>query len=207
MHKRLYLKILFLLFLSTVIVRPVIAQDTIQTKVPWYLPDHFKLQFAGNIGFISISHGHTFKEKFQTDLFYSYIPGFIYGRHIHTAALKGTFTPFYRKLKNKTISPIIGTSVNFAFSHKIYKNELPHHFPSGYYSNQWVHVNPFIGIKIIKNTYHSRKFKSVDFYAEIGTVDMYLWYYLTSKKVRLYQILNLALGITVYVKPEKLLRK
>ncbi len=165
----------------------------------WILPDHYKIQYAGNIGFFSVSFGKTYNPKIQTDLFYGYIPETIFKRHIHTVACKITFSPFHKELKNRIFSPIAGTSVNFAFSHKIYKTDLPHYFPSGYYSNQWIHVNPFVGLrakKIISE--ENRNLKAIDFYCEIGTVDMYLWYFITTNELKFISIWNLAIGTTFY---------
>lgn len=89
------------------------AQSKIIDKI---IPDHIKLQYAGNIGILSTGIGYSFFDnKIQSDLFYGYIPEFIGGANIHTISNKNTLRliqfPF---INNISIANSIGFSINYS---------------------------------------------------------------------------------------------
>jgi hypothetical protein len=86
--KALYTKLLWLL----VFLIPALgqAQDSFtgNTTRPWYYPDHAVVQFAGNIGLLSVGPGYSFlRDRVDAEALYGLVPG-LEGRtsiHILTA--------------------------------------------------------------------------------------------------------------------------
>ena len=169
--------------------------DSPQRK--WYLPRDTKIQYAGNIGFMSV--GATYylaKDWYRVSLMY----GMASGRHevktLNTVALKNTFLIKKIKFKDFTIAPTAGLSINIGSTHNTYR-KLPEHFPDDYYFQNKIHFAPFFGALV----YHPLPFKTItgmDFYFEIGTVDNFLLEAIRTDYVKYSEIWNLALGLSFY---------
>ena len=86
-----------------------------ETKNKWYKPDYTKLQYAGNIGFMSIGAGYNWwKNIAQTDFIYGYVPESKGNTTIHTFTLKNTFGLYQFTIFQKyNLSPILGFSASF----------------------------------------------------------------------------------------------
>jgi hypothetical protein len=64
----------------------VSAQDshTTNTDREWYKPDHFVVQYAGNIGLFSAGPGYSyFNDRVNTEIMYGIVPGFEAKTSIH----------------------------------------------------------------------------------------------------------------------------
>jgi len=166
-------------------------------KRKWYLPRDAKIQYAGNIGFMSV--GATYylaKDWYRVSLMY----GMASGRHevktLNTVALKNTFLIKKFHFKDFTIAPTAGLSINVGSTHNTYR-KLPEHFPDDYYFQNKIHFAPFFGALV----YHPLPYKTIkgmDFYFEIGTVDNYLLEAIRTDYVKYSEIWNLALGLSFY---------
>ncbi|MGZ2369367.1 hypothetical protein ACXR6G_06245 [Ancylomarina sp. YFZ004] len=166
-------------------------------KRKWYLPRDAKIQYAGNIGFLSV--GATYylaKDWYRVSLMY----GMASGRHdvetLNTVALKNTFLIKKFKIKDFTIAPTAGLSINIGSTHNTYR-KLPEHFPDDYYFQNKIHFAPFFGAIV----YHPLPFKTItgmDFYLEVGTTDNYLLEAIRTDYVKYSEIWNLALGLSFY---------
>jgi len=166
-------------------------------KRKWYLPRDTKIQYAGNIGFMSV--GATYylaKDWYRVSLMY----GMASGRHevetLNTVALKNTFLIKKFKIKDFTIAPTAGLSINVGSTHNTYR-KLPEHFPDDYYFQNKIHFAPFFGAIV----YHPLPFKTItgmDFYFEMGTMDNYLLEAIRTDYVKYTDIWNLALGLSFY---------
>ena len=67
----------------------------------WYVPDHVKLQFAGNIGFMSGGPGYVSKNKtLETDILFGFLPKKYGGDALITLTAKITYSPWRVALKN-----------------------------------------------------------------------------------------------------------
>src|SRR5687768_16913956 len=59
----------------------------------WYLPHYVPLQFAGNIGFVSIGAGYISSHRnYRLELLYGYVPKTVAGAYIHHITAKNIFT-------------------------------------------------------------------------------------------------------------------
>lgn len=193
----IYIVICLLLFSSTIAAaeKEDIKQDSLKRK--WYLPRAAKVQYAGNIGFISFGATYNLVDNW-------YQLTFMYGRAdskydpeiIRTFAFKNTFLIKQFHYKDFIISPIAGLSINFGSSHNTYR-KLPGYFPDDYYFQNKIHFAPFVGAMV----YHPLPFKiikGIDFYSEIATMDNYLLEAIRTDYVKYSEIWNLSLGVSLY---------
>lgn len=195
-NKSLYIG-LILLFLS---VKSVAQVDTIPQKKSWYVPDYASLQFAGNIGFLSTGVGYeVYRNIWYLEFLYGYVPASIAeSNSIHLATIKNTFPIFTKEIgKNLTISPIAGLTVTYDIGAKTFTT-LPSQFPKGYYVSNAIHFTAFGGVKLHKDFENTNFFKGIDFYYELGTVESYLWYAITSESVSFGDAFSSSIGINVY---------
>lgn len=178
-----------------------IAQSTKVEKPEAHWKDkvHFKLQYAGGIGFISpgigISHS---QQKIETDVFLGYAPKWLAGDDIVMLTFKNTFFPLKKELPqlDLTIHPIsAGIFLNYTFGSQ-FSNFWTDKYPKGYYwwdsSIRW---GLFIGGKLSKPLENSN-IKKISAYYEMGFNDLYFVSYVRNTGyLGLYDILNLALGL------------
>jgi hypothetical protein len=160
------------------------GQDTLKLSGKRFLPDYMKVQFAGNIGFISIGTGYSFlHSRIQTSLFYSYIPKGIEDTNISTASLKNSFAFLNVDIKpDYRISTYLGVGVSY----------------SGYRPIQTL---MFAGARLYKGSHGI--FKGKDIYFEVGTTGLYLNYIVKNESVSVNSILNYSIGMSFYFKESK----
>jgi len=190
---------IFTLF-AILVFTNIFANDTTLVKAkPWYRPDYAKIQFAGNIGFLSVGFGYQFfNNHLCSEILYGYVPASISkAKEIHTITLKNTFQVFNREIRAITLSPITGFTVSYETGNNSFL-KLPDKYPKDYYSTNAFHLTLFIGAKVHKDITNSKIIKGIDFYFEVGMVDTYLLYAIKSKEVKINQIFSSAIGINLY---------
>ncbi|WP_461636546.1 hypothetical protein [Labilibaculum euxinus] len=169
--------------------------DSIKRK--WYLPRDAKIQYAGNIGFLSA--GITYylaKDWYRLSLMYGSTSMHSHVHTLNTVAFKNTFLIKQFHIGDFVVAPTAGLSINFGSTHNTYRN-LPSYFPNDYYFQNKIHFAPFVGAMV----YHPLPYKiikGIDFYTEIGTIDNYLLEGIRTEYVKFYDIWNLALGISIH---------
>ncbi|MDM8160738.1 hypothetical protein QUH73_13000 [Labilibaculum sp. K2S] len=169
--------------------------DSIKRK--WYLPRDAKIQYAGNIGFLSagITY-HLAKDWYRLSFMYGSTSMHSHVHTLNTVAIKNTFLIKQFHIGDFVVAPMAGLSINFGSTHNTYRN-LPSYFPNDYYFQNKIHFAPFVGAMV----YHPLPYKiikGIDFYTEIGTIDNYLLEGIRTEYVKLYDIWNLALGISIH---------
>ena len=191
---------ILIILLSILFINPIFSNKIIEkNQKKWYMPDYAKLQFAGNIGFFSIGIGYTFfNGLLASDLLYGYVPEFIANTKIHTITKKNTFSFLNKNIKNYILSPITGFTISYETGNNSFLL-LPDRYPEGYYFTNAFHSTFFLGGKIHKNFDPKSKIKGIDFYIELGTVDLYLYYFFLSKELKIYDIFSLALGVNIHI--------
>jgi hypothetical protein len=166
----------------------------------WYLPHQLPLQFAGNIGLFSTGIGYTSKnDNYELNILYGYVPAAIGEADIHMLTAKNIFPlSRYRFRSNQTFIPYLGVGLTFeAGGNAFFKT--PSHYPKGYYDfPKNLHVIGYGGVKVQHLFQDDLTFlRGIEFYAEGGTVDIYLWYKAISDQIKFDQIFTLALGVNV----------
>jgi hypothetical protein len=170
-------------------------QDSLKRK--WYIPHDAKIQYAGNIGFLSagVSY-HIVKDLYRLSLMYGNTSSHSDAKSLNTFAFKNTFLLKKFQFEDFTIIPTAGLSINLGSTHNTFRR-LPDYFPDGYYFQNKIHFAPFFGT-IIYHPLPYKGIKGIDFYAEIGTMDNYLLECIRTDYVKLGDIWNLGLGFTFY---------
>jgi hypothetical protein len=187
--------VILLFFIKSYAQEPNLVKDK-----SWYVPDYVKVQFAGNIGLVAVGAGYQlFNKVLYTELLYGFVPESVSkSDEIHLITIKNTFPVFRKELgKNFTISPIAG----FATTYEIGTNSfttLPSIYPEGYYVPNAFHFTLFGGAMVHKDFKDSKMIKGADFYFEVGTVETYLWYVITSKEVSTSDVFSTSIGINFY---------
>jgi hypothetical protein len=165
----------------------------------WYLPDHVKLQFAGNIGFMSGGPGWVSRNKtLETDILFGFLPRKYGGDALITLTSKITYSPWRIATGNNTyIRPF---SLGFYMSHTFgpqFDSSWPEYYPKGYY--WWataVRPGAYVGGKI--GNVLPKKMKSLELYYEVGTYDLLAISYVKNTRfLKPGDIVSLALGIKV----------
>ena len=167
---------------------------------PWYLPHYVPIQFAGNIGFLSTGVGYTSNHgNYQLSLLYGYAPRVIAGAEIHTIAAKNIFPLSRHAMRNnQTLIPYVGLGLMVEVGGNSFFRQ-PDHYPEGYYDfPKNLHVTGYGGAKLQRHFPDEfRMFRGVEFFAEAGTVDIYLWYKAMSNQIKFHQVFSLALGVNL----------
>jgi len=177
----------------------VINNDTITYRHRWFLPDQYKLQFAGSIGFMSVGFGYEIGQIYQPALFIGCVGPHWGGsfNRIVTVSMKNTFR-FTRQPVCNYFMPYGGLSINWGNTNNTFKT-LPDYYPDKYYFQNMVHFAPFIGGEVkfkLKGTY----FKGMGVYSELSAFDAYLLEAIRTKYVKPHMALSLAVGVTLYLK-------
>lgn len=167
-----------------------------------YSPDCIHMQFAGNVGFGGLGLGYYSKRQIRYwGIGYGYLPGAIGDAEVHTISLKYA-RRFFRIRINEEIclTNYGGSNLNYALAHNTYL-QYPGYFPKGYYPfPNSIRFAPFLGLKIQQLTRNLEKIQSINFHCELGTVDYEMWHAIESKSVHMYDVWNLAFGISVNLK-------
>ena len=197
--KKILLPFVALLFFSNTFAQDaILIQDKAKEKA-WYEPDYAKMQFAGNLGLLSVGVGYQlFNKVLYTELLYGYVPVSISkANEIHLISIKNTFPLYRKKIGNYTVSPIAGFTGSLETGNNSFL-VLPDKYPKGYYVPSAIHFTLFIGVLVHKDFGISKRIKGIDFYYELGTVETYLWSAITSKEIGLNAIFSTAIGINLY---------
>ncbi len=170
-----------------------------EEKNKWYMPDYIKIQYAGNIGFLSIGAGYEWwREIAQTDILYGYVPEHKGEATIHTFTIKNTFRLYQFNIKQKyNISPILGFSVSLEPGQNSYLR-VPDKYPEGYYSTNSIYACLNLGVKSKFIFDEKRFFSSIETYAEINTLADYLFYNIIAQEDHNNIIYSLALGVNIF---------
>jgi hypothetical protein len=191
----LFVCMILLFFTKLYAQEPDLAKDK-----AWYIPDYVKMQFAGNIGVVSAGAGYQLFDKvLYSELLYGYVPESVSkAAKIHLITIKNTF-PIYRKEigNNLTITPIAGFTTTIDIGTTTFTT-LPGKYPDDYYVPNAFHFALFGGVMIHKDFINPKIIEGVDFYVELGTVETYLWYGITSKEVGLSDIFSTSFGLNFY---------
>lgn len=167
-----------------------------------YLPDYYKLQYAGGIGFLSAGIGYGFfNERIDISYFYGYVPEWFSKNDLHSVSLQLTGKPLHLNLNNKTeYYPLnIGIFVHHTFGSE-YFIALPDHYPEDYY---WWAPGRTGGLFIegqFKYKFNdSRKmFSEIGAYYRVVTRGIYLTSKFSNASIPLEDIFSLSLGIVIY---------
>lgn len=170
------------------------AFDSTKTNKKWFTPDYIKMQFAGNIGFVSFGTGYCWwKNKAQSDIIYGYVPEYHGNAKIHTFTQKNSFRVINFIKPDYEFSVFTGFSVSFEPGQNSYV-QVPKKYPSGYYSPNFVYACLFLGSKLKFDINEKYYFDFIESYFEINTLGDYIFYNLIAGEDRSSKIFSFAIG-------------
>jgi hypothetical protein len=162
---------------------------------PWFVPDHAKLQLAGDIGFLSPGIGwELWDRRLEADLFFGWVPESIGGHDIYSATAKLTYAPWrLRAGPHWRIQPLrTGVQVTWTFGSEYFVSQ-PERYPSGYYDFPTaLHAGLALGAAVIRKLPHER---DLTLYAEAVALDTMLrdWHE-NRETIAASDVLSLAIG-------------
>jgi hypothetical protein len=176
-------------------------EDSVETGIlrkrfghaQYYLP----LQYAGNIGVISLGVGYGAKrDLYQLSLVYGYAPASMAGVRIHTITAKNIFHLYRFRLNEKqTLLPYAALGLSFEIGGRSFFTQ-PANMPPSYYDYpKSMHFIPSAGLKMRYITPRYKALRGIEIFAEATTVDAYVFYKFLSDEVKMHQIITLAAGV------------
>ena len=165
------------------------------------IPTHTKIQFAGNMGLLSFGTGWDYgrRNQWETDLLLGFIPKYSSKKAKVTMTLKQNYMPWSINLgKGFSTEPLAcGLYLNTVFGNQFWVSE-PERYPKGYYGfSSKVRIHVFLGQRLTYDIDPNRRFlaKSVTFFYEISTCDLYLISAVTNSYLRPRDYLSLSFGL------------
>jgi len=165
-------------------------------------PNHYKLQFAGGIGFMSVGLGYNFfKERIDISYFYGYVPEWFSNEDLHSVSLQLSGKPIKLRLNDKLdYYPLnIGIFLHHTFGSEYYIT-LPDHYPEDYY---WWYPGRTGGLFLEGQLNYSfqdtnKRFSKVGIYYRIVTRGVYLTSKISNHSIPIEDIFSLGFGVILY---------
>lgn len=166
------------------------------------IPTQQIVQYAGNMGFMSIGIGWNYghHDQWETHLLFGLLPKCGSNRNKMTITIKETFIPWDIHIRGSwTIEPLsCGLYVNSVLGHEFW-NKQPPRYDKGYYPflSTKYRMNIFVGQQIEKTIPHNRRkfIKSITAFYEMSTCDLYIRAMVQDDYVKIHDILSLSLGL------------
>ena len=170
----------------------------------WYslVPTYSKLQFAGNMGLLSVGFGWDYGKpnQWEPDLPFGYLPKYDSDRSKITMTLKQNYIPWNITLGEGPISfePLTcGLYFNTVFGDEFWVSE-PDRYPSGYYGfSSKIRTHIFLGQRVTFDIPRKKRFmaKSITLFYELSSCDLYIASAFTNSYLRMHDYLSLSFGL------------
>lgn len=165
------------------------------------IPRHFKTQFAGGSGLLSVGigwHYGKYHDTFETDFLLGFLPRYTTGSPHAVLTLKQTFRPWHIHIPQKRL--VLSPFRTGLFLTTITGNEFWRHQPSKYQDGYYwfstrIRTHLFVGQSLQLRTPQFRIPKSIELYYELSTNDLYLLNSLLNRYIRFRDIISLAIGL------------
>lgn len=165
------------------------------------IPTQFVIQNAGNMGLVSVGSGWNYgkRNQWETQFLIGFVPKHQSTRPKITTTMKENYIPWSYDIKPGVSIEPLTTSLylNAIYGHEFWKKQ-PSRYPEGYYfMSTTFRFNVAVGQRItvqIPQKYR-RYNKSVSFFYELSTCDLYIRNKVIDHNVKLSDIIGLSLGI------------
>lgn len=170
------------------------------------IPRHTVMQYAGNMGLISMGMGweHGHKKHWETQLLFGILPKYDSKRVKLTMTLKENYIPWHVALApNWQLDPLTcSIYLNTVFGGEFWNNQ-PDRYPDDYYPllRTALRANIALGQRVTWLVPRSRRkfVKAITAFYEVGTCDLYIRAMVVDNYVSLWDILGLSLGLRMQV--------
>lgn len=165
------------------------------------IPSHSKAQLAGNMGLLSFGIGWDYgkNNQWETDVMYGFIPKNSSKKAKITMTVKQNYMPWNLDLNNNfSVEPLAcGLYLNTVFGDQFWVSE-PERFPKGYYGfSSKIRIHIYLGQRLTYKIDPAHRFfaKSISFFYELSTCDLYFISAVTNKYLRPRDYLSLSFGL------------
>lgn len=169
------------------------------------IPTQHVMQFAGNMGAVSIGIGWEYgkRQQWETHLLLGYVPKYDSRHGKITVTLKENYIPWSIYMNNGwSLEPFeCGLYFNSVIGSEFWTKQ-PTKYGSGYYPfSTRFRPNIFIGQRITKDIPHSRRkyIKSVTAFYELSTCDICFMPVIRNGNVRFWDLFGISVGIKTQV--------
>lgn len=170
------------------------------------IPTQMIIQNAGNMGIISAGIGWNYgrKERWETNLLLGLIPRNDSKTAKMTITLKENYIPWSVLIyKEVNLEPLTcGIYLNSVLGDEFWGKE-PNRYPENYYEymSTRVRANIFIGQRISVDIPEKKRksYRSLSFFYEVSTCDLYLRCMLLSNYLKIKDIIGLSFGIKMQI--------
>ena len=168
------------------------------------IPEYGKLQYAGNMGFLSIGGGWDYgkKKQWETDILVGFLPHYSTAKNKITFTFKQNYIPWKLDAGSKfTVEPLTtGLYLNTIWGRDFWIKELEK-YPSSYYAfSSKIRINVFVGQRITYKFKEDREiFKSATFFYEVSTNDLNLLSAVKNSYLKPKDYLVLSLGLKLQI--------
>lgn len=169
------------------------------------LPTQSILQYAGNMGFMSLGVGWDYgkSNQWETNFLVGFLPKFDSEKVKGTLTLKENFLPWQLLIKEKTtITPFVcGLYINTIFGNEFWRKQ-PDKYPKGYY---WFSTksrfNLFIGQRITRNFLHDNFFnlRGCSAFYEVSTSEIMIIYKVKNNYIKFSDMICLSVGLNFQI--------
>lgn len=172
-----------------------------RTRWESLIPTHSKIQFAGNMGLLSLGPGWDYgkRNQWETDLYLGFVPKYSSKKTKITMTVKQNYMPWSFTLgKGFSTEPLAcGMYFNTVFSDNFWVSE-PDRYPKGYYGfSSKIRIHVFLGQRLtydIPSQYRLTA-RAVTFFYELSTCDLYVVSAATNRYLRPRDYLSLSFGV------------
>lgn len=199
MNTRILLLLMCLLATSGV-AKAQTADVSAATARKWYAPDAVTLQFAGNLGMLSVAPSYSFAhDKLNAELFYGYVPKFDAKKALHLLTLKGIYKPFRKvPLKNGfSLTPVrVGLGLSYYFRSQFSTNWSDAYPTNDYY--WWtssLRLTGSLGPSLNYSLPNSSSFSELSLYGDLNTYDLIVTSAVKDRSLTAWDIISFSVGL------------
>ena len=194
----------YLSIISLLLCVGVFANDS-TVKKRQYHPHIAHVQYAGNMGFLSIGYSYRFlRDKMTLGFLGGYLPESIGGSRLGTLTLKYAYRPWLLNRKwwgeNVRIIPLtVGLNLIKTWGEHIENHWAPH-YPDGYYPwnpsmNYAIYLGSILEVQALKER---KYFKAIGLFYELGITSRLVELWWDNKEtIRFVELWNLSIGLNV----------
>ena len=200
-----------ILFVFTLIVLfpcPILGQSKYEDRIDKYrsrwkklIPTHYKIQYAGGMGLISLGTGWDYgkNNQWETDVFLGFLPKYSTKDNKLTFTLKQNFMPWRTNLGRGFSSELLscGLYLNTVLNGDFWVSD-PDKYPDGYYTfSTRLRIYAYLGQRLTYNIPKDKRFfaKAVTLFYEVSTNDLYVISAAGNKYLKPDDYLKLSFGL------------
>ena len=167
------------------------------------IPRYSKLQFAGSIGVLSLGTGwNYYRNHWETAVLLGIVPRNVDHNAKNTQTLKQNYNPWNIQLSDKlSFEPLAcGVYINMLLDREFWGSQ-PSKYPEGYY---WFSTrfrsHVFLGERFTLKLNEAKTWlKSISFFYELSTCDLYLINKIGNKVLKPRDYLSLSFGVKLQI--------